>query len=605
MVRIKLPGGRLPFGQARAIARANRDHCGGDIHFTTRQDVQLYFVGLAATGKLIADLAGAGVSTREASGNTFRNIVACPLSGFCPMERVDAGLVAERLSRTWIRHPLVQHMPRKFKASVSGCGHDCAATAIDDLGFIAVEKDGRPGFRVVAGGGLGISPRLAVVLAAFVREQELPAVQEALARLHHRYSNRKKKAASRLKFLVKRFGAEEFVRLFEAEFARTRTLAQRPWAPLTRNRQPQEGEAPKLEGRMAAPDGRQALALRVGLGMIASDRLERLAGLAEAAGADGFRVARNQNLVITGVPAAAADELVAGLAAMGLELDAGGARQTDLVACPGTSTCPIGITNSNALAAALDADPAFAALPRIPIRISGCHNSCGQHHLGGIGLHGLAKKAGGRQLPHYQIHLGGVAGGATAIAVAGPTVPAARVLDAVKCILQAYQDTARKDEPVGDWAARLGQGHVVALVAPFAATDAAGLEFDWGESTAFRPPVSGDAECAAPVVMGEYLDDLALTAIGDLERGGAAGQSGETANQTERWLLKRLLLVAERDVPSDDGAVLRAAVEAAYADDAGLAAALGAVKPGGKATIDALRRLAETASAAIDRRGAP
>ncbi|MCB2102593.1 MAG: hypothetical protein KDE22_17075, partial [Rhodobacterales bacterium] len=141
MVRAKLPGGRLSFDQARAVAVANRDHCGAAVHLTTRQDVQFYYLTLDGTADLLAALARGGVTTREASGNTFRNVSTCPLAAVCTHEHVDAAQVAERLATAWIRHPLTQHMPRKFKTTVSGCGHDCGMARIDDLGLIATVKD--------------------------------------------------------------------------------------------------------------------------------------------------------------------------------------------------------------------------------------------------------------------------------------------------------------------------------------------------------------------------------------------------------------------------------------------------------------------------------
>ncbi|MFC1674082.1 nitrite/sulfite reductase, partial [Pseudomonadota bacterium] len=162
MVRAKVPGGRLTLDQARAISDANTAHAGGDIHITTRQGIQLYFVGQAKLPGLLESLSEGGVTTREASGNTFRAITACPHAGFCGSELTDAATVAQQLTKRWLRDPLVQHMPRKFKSTVSGCGQDCGLARIDDLGLIATERDGEFGFRVLAAGGLGIAPAKAI-----------------------------------------------------------------------------------------------------------------------------------------------------------------------------------------------------------------------------------------------------------------------------------------------------------------------------------------------------------------------------------------------------------------------------------------------------------
>src|SRR5690606_24927284 len=232
MVRIKLPGGILPFAWARTVAKVNRDFAQGDIHVTTRQDFQIYYVKTDDTPDVIEALARGMVTTREGCGNTMRNFTSCTFAGVCPRERVDAGKVAAQLAQSWLRHPLVQNMPRKFKVSVSGCATDCGASGIHDLGLIAIEKDGRKGFRVFAGGGAGGQPVAAVEVAEFVPEDALPAGLEALARLHQRYSNRVNRNAARIKFVLKRFGAATFRKLFEEEFERVRALPQRPWAKL-------------------------------------------------------------------------------------------------------------------------------------------------------------------------------------------------------------------------------------------------------------------------------------------------------------------------------------------------------------------------------------
>jgi sulfite reductase (NADPH) hemoprotein beta-component len=190
MLRIKIPGGVLSREWLTTLAEFNRRFCQGDVHITTRQDIQTYFVPLERTAEALDFLYTRGMTTREACGNTFRNITACALSGNCPREHVDAGKVAQQLATTWIRHPLVQNMPRKVKAAVSGCATDCAGVGFHDLGLVAIEKDGEKGFRVFVGGGLGSQPQPATEVLTFVTEEQLPTVMETLARLHQRYSDR-------------------------------------------------------------------------------------------------------------------------------------------------------------------------------------------------------------------------------------------------------------------------------------------------------------------------------------------------------------------------------------------------------------------------------
>ncbi|HSR56203.1 MAG TPA: nitrite/sulfite reductase, partial [Alphaproteobacteria bacterium] len=232
MIRIKIPGGVLPFAWVRRVAEANRRWGGKNVHISTRQDLQGYFVKPDDVPDYLQYLAEAGITTREACGNTLRNMTSCALSGVCPREHVDAGAVAQRLALSWIRHPLAQHMPRKFKATVSGCETDCGSSHIHDLGLVATRRDGKPGFKVYAGGGTGGIPVSATLVVDFVEEEDLPAVIEALVRIHQRYSNRRNRNKARLKFVAKRFGPEKFRQLFEDAFAETRTMPQRPWQKL-------------------------------------------------------------------------------------------------------------------------------------------------------------------------------------------------------------------------------------------------------------------------------------------------------------------------------------------------------------------------------------
>ncbi len=605
MLRIKIPGGRLNFAQARALAAANRTHAGSDIHFTTRQAAQLYFLPFERLPGILADLADGGLTTREAAGNTFRNVTSCGFAGICPREIVDAGAVAERLATTWLRDPLVQHMPRKFKTTVSGCAADCGASAFDDLGLVAVERDGRAGFRVLAGGGLGAQPHPGIVILDFIEESDVSAMQEALARLHQRHSNRKKKMASRIKFLVERFGAEDFAARVRAEFEAVRTLPRRPSQPLhwrvpTSTAVPDSGD-----GRWVQPDGAITVVVRLPLGMIDSNRLAALAALAEATGAREFRAMRDQNILIVGIPAGTENDFVAAARALRLEV----ATQThgieDLVACPGTSTCPIGITNSNGLAESLRADTgSFAHLPAARVRISGCPNSCGQHHLGDFGLHGLSKKIDGRAAPHYQIHLGGDPTDANGIALEGPIVLAHQAKGALKLLTEAFHAGRQSNESVRAWAERLGESGVEALLAPLRATPMPpDVHTDIGDDLPFQPPRSTMAECAAAATAAEHLADLAETARRDVARWNVVGDTDqaraaarESVTRAGRRLLATDGIEAER-LADDDVAI---EIRARHPDLAPLLEAMTAVAAHGR--IEAFDGILAVWAGEVDRR---
>lgn len=594
MLRIKIPGGRLTFAQARALAAANRTHAGSDIHVTTRQDVQLYFLPFEKLPGILADLADGGLTTREAAGNTFRNVTSCGFAGICPRERVDAGAVAERLATAWLRDPLVQHMPRKFKTTVSGCAADCGASAFDDLGLVAVERDGRAGFRVLAGGGLGTQSQPGIVVLDFIEEGDVPAMQEALARLHQRYSNRKKKMASRIKFLVERFGAEDFAARVRAEFEAVRALPRRPWKPLDWRTPTVNAAVPdSSDGRWVQPDGTIAIVVRLPLGMIDSNRLAALAALAEANGAREFRAMRDQNILVVGIPAGTANDFVAAARALRLEVATQAHGIEDLVACPGTSTCPIGITNSYGLAESLRIDSAsFARLPAARVRISGCPNSCGQHHLGDFGLHGLSKKIGGRAAPHYQIHLGGDPTDADGIALEGPIVPAHQAKAALTLLIDAFHAGRRPNESVRPWAGRLGKSGIEALLASLRAMPVpTNVPIDIGDDLPFQPPRSTIAECAAAATAAEHLADLAETARRDVARWNAVGdtdQARAAAREAVAQAGRRLLVASGIETERlDDNAVLTE-VRRSHADLAPiLVRAVGVTAHGEIAAVDA------------------
>lgn len=579
MVRIKIPGGILPAAWARVIAEANRRFAVGDAHFTTRQDIQIYHVPLARSADLLEYLYSNGVTTREACGNTLRNMNACSLAGACPRELVDAGRVAEQLSRAWIRHPLVQHMPRKAKFTVSGCATDCGASTIHDLGFIAVEQGGQPGFRVLAGGGLGGQPRGAVEILPFVTEDELPTVVEAFARLHQKYSNRRDRSLARIKFVVKRFGEEKFVELFQEEFARVKGLPQRPWAGFDWRKPSEAAIARTPVGVVDSHDGSKAVVVSVPLGIVSSEQLERLADIAEQAGGRDMRITRDQNIALLGVPADKVDFVTAGVTAIGYDVPASAADVPDVLSCPGTTTCRIGITNSQNFArealAEANADPAAKGLS---FHVSGCQNSCGLHHVADFGLHGMAKKIDGRSAPHYQLHIGGDFRTGE-IAIAGPMIPAKLANKALALLRTDYAANRQDGESVRGWAERLGKAGINAILAPLDPSQAEQVFVDWGDAAEFAGAPTTRGECAAPFAMDDLFADLAddalisldrLSAVGEAERARAAGV------QAVLFAARRLLHAQAQ--PTDDETTFDAALAAvrgAYAGNNDVLDALG------------------------------
>ena len=557
MIRIKVPGGILGVDKLRVLAEYNRQFCQGDLHFTTRQDVQSYFIPFERSPEALEFLYAHGLTTREACGNTFRNITACALSGICPREHVDAGKVAQRLARAWIRNPLVQHMPRKSKISISGCGTDCAASSIHDLAFIATEKDGQKGFVVMAGGGLGAQPRPAVKVLDFVTEDELPTVQEATARLHQRYSDRVNKNNARLKFLVKRFGEAKFVELFVEEFNRLRGLPQRPWEKLDW-REPGEGFVAKTPvGVVEQHDGKIAVIGNPLLGLISSKQCDALADLCESLGIEEVRFTRDQNVVLPGIAPADRDEAVRRLEALGIPVPTSPERDANVVSCPGTTSCRIGITNSQNFARAIADDVQTDPTARgLAVRISGCHNACGQHQIGDFGFHGMAKKINGEPAPHYQIHVGGEIQTGR-VGINGPIVAARHGVAALRLLRKGYAEQKQDGETVRQWAERVGRVGMTALLKSLEGVDDDKLFVDYGENEIFGGAPTGGGDCAAPFASDDLLRDLADDALIRADRHLVVNRDdGFLANVTAAsvFAARRALHHALRFTKDDDSA---------------------------------------------------
>ncbi len=583
MIRIKVPGGVLSFDWARRVAEANRRWGGENIHISTRQDLQGYYVKPDDVPDYLQFLAEAGITTREACGNTLRNMTACGLSGVCPREHVDAGAVAQRLAVSWIRHPLAQHMPRKFKATVSGCETDCGSSHIHDLGLIATHRDGKPGFKVYAGGGTGGIPISASLVADFVDELDLPAVVEALVRVHQRYSNRRDRNKARIKFVNKRFGAKKFRELFEDAFAETRTMPQRPWQPLEWRQGDAAAPEPTTPGGVVDDhDGGQAVVVHQELGLFTSDEFDALTDLAEKAGAREFRTTRDQNLVIVGLSSSKVGDVVAEVRALGFAVEDAPGSVPNIVACPGTSTCAIGITNSQSFGGTIqESVRAYKAKPNLSVKISGCQNGCGLHHVADFGFRGMGKKIGGRNAPQYQIYIGGDERQNGHLGLPGPVVPARLAQDALDLLMAGYAEGRIGDESVRDWAFRIGKNGMTDLIQPITAKirpQDEGLFLDYGNDWEFTPPVGRVAECAAGVVDDDLQKDLADDALVNVDRAlarGAFEAVDDYGAAAFRFAAQRLRILASMPGNEDDADdVIVSTIRTAHGADADVIAAL-------------------------------
>ena len=514
MLRIKIPGGRLNADQLDAIADVTDTFSQRDIaHLTTRQSIQVHFIPLAKMPGAMRCLAQVKMTSREACGNTVRNMSACALSGVCPKEHVDVAAHIDGATQHFLRNPLNQQMPRKFKISFSACESDCAQSLLHDAGVIAITKDGQPGFRVKAGGGLGHKPRQAIVVEEFIPERELLFSLEALVTLHNKYSDRTKRAKSRIKFLVERFGAGGFLEKYREEFERTKqALADQPypkgeWHEQSGQEVPGSGAPRKLFAQRQ--QGLFVFPVALPIGEITSGQLHGIAALLRLHGLDEVHTTQDQNLIILNVPEKKLAQLRKGLAELNLQEPVTG---DNVVACPGTSTCRLGITASTVVAPMLSGGKAD-----LRIRVSGCHNGCAQPETGDIGIYGEGKRMHGKLVPHYQMYFGGegTGGGSGtdgALAIKGPSLPVARIKQAIARVQQAHLDSGEAN--FFAWVRAQRPDYFKQLLADLGEVNADELHTvmqDYGEASDFRVLQLGGGECsgATQVMIGANFFEAA------------------------------------------------------------------------------------------------
>ena len=512
MIRVKAPGGLLGRPQLDALADVADQQSRGFGHVTTRQNVQLHFVKMSESAAAMRRLDEAGLTTREACGNSVRNVTGCERLATCSDAPFDVSPYLEAVVRYFLRHPLAATLPRKFKIAFSGCASDCAKAAIHDLGFVAKVQEGRPGFLVYAAGGLSTLPMSALVLHDFVPAEELGRVGEAVLRLFDRFGNRDNKHRARLKYVWKKLGEEGFRDAYaklraevDAEALAELVL---PESPTRAPAPPVEGD--KIEGYLpwraqSVVDQRQSgyagVYIRLKLGDITSAQMRGLGPILERFGDGSAYLTIDQNILVPFVDKRSLPAIHAALAALGLA-ELGLHTAKDVTSCPGAETCNLAVTASRRLGAAISdrldredaTQPGFADTV---IKISGCPNSCGQHHIADLGFHGAARKEGGKAYPMYQLHLGGgVDARGARFGRQVVKIPARRVPDAVVVLLRLYASDRALDETPASFFERVDPKRVTAALGELLAPVTAGEDADIGEEKGFALH-SGEGECAA------------------------------------------------------------------------------------------------------------
>ncbi len=526
MQRIKFPGGGMNAAQLETLADLAEEYSDGIGHVTTRQDFQLHYVHIEDTPALMRRLAAVGITTREACGNGVRNITACPYAGVCADESFDVTPYAQALFSFLLGHPDCQEFGRKFKPAFSGCGqHACGLVKLHDLGFVArqrqVNGEAQRGFEVWVGGGLGAVPYQARLYGEFVPVEEILPLSQAIGRVFARLGEKKNRNRARFKFLVQDLGIEKFRELVQAERAQLTPDPRwtdfvtpaaafvesplRPAGALPAEGGPEFREWLRTNVRPQKLPGHFTVTIKLPLGDITARQLRALADLARRFTRETVRTTVEQNLVLRWVSGADLSELYAALIAAHLA-EAGAGGLGDIVSCPGTDTCKLGISASRGLARELRSrlQPGLAAQPaelrQLHLKISGCFNSCGQHHISDLGFYGVSRKSGGYAVPHFQLVLGGEwehnagAYGAAVMALPSKHVPAA-----VERLTARYHAERQPEENFAAFTRRLGRAELKKMLDDLARPPAGDFS-DWGDPREYSLEDMGTGECAGEMV---------------------------------------------------------------------------------------------------------
>ena len=594
MVRIKIPFGGITANQLRRVAELADLYGTGVGHVTTRQDIQLHFVELKNVPTVMRGLAEVGLTTREACANTVRNVTGCHLAGVCQGEVFDVTPYAKTVAYHLLRNPLNQSLPRKFKIAFSGCKQDCALTPIHDIGLLAAKRaDGAIGFRIVAGGGLGSAPRIAQVLREFTPMDELLPTIEAVIKVFDTLGNRKNRNKARMKFVIEKLGFEEFKRRWEEVYVSMGNARPMngPLKVLTHRDEPTPLIMPTPRG--AKPDGVEgrdhivradhetpfdmwkrtnvveqkqagyvAAVIKLFMGDLTAGQMLHIADLSERYSNGNLRTTINQNMIIRWIPEQQITDLYADLASQGLAAP-GAELVEDIIACPGTDTCGLGITSSKGVARALaEVFPAGRVpedLKDVSVKISGCHNSCAQHHIATIGLHGVGKRIGEHTVPMYELHLGGKINGTAKIGQMTVKLPAKAVPAALTHLIEVYRRDRTAGEGLPAFISRVGKNSLKDELIPYtiapAFKDDPTFYYDWEGEEQFVLEDLGPGECAGGAL--EMIENGILEADQELYQAKLLADNHQysvSVNKSYRAVLAaaKALLVTEGLEPSTD-----------------------------------------------------
>ena len=593
MQRIKIPFGGFTPTQMRVLADLAEEYSDNICHVTTRQDIQLHYVHIEDTPSIFRRLAAEGITTREACGNSVRNVTACPIAGVCNTETFDVTPYAKATAFYLLGHPDTQDFGRKFKIAFSGCKHEaCGLVSLHDLGGIAVKRtiDGKEkrGFEIYVGGGLGAVPHQAKLMFDFVAEEDLLPLSRAIGRVFAKLGEKKNRQKARLKFVVQKLGIEEFKRVVVEEWQKM------PEDPSWRkffDEIPRYEEKPSEQivsiGLPNKPEGydkwaqtnvyrqRQAgfatVTVTLPLGDLTADQMRKLADLTHKFASDHARTTVEQNIVLRWVKEEQVPVLYAELKKINLA-QPGAGTIVDVVSCPGTDTCKLGIASSRGLAGELRSrflakeNELSEEVRKLHIKISGCFNSCGQHHVADIGFYGNKRSVGNYEVPHFQVMIGGKwHDNAGSYGLAIGSIPSKSIPMVVNRLTEKFVAERQTEESFQNFCTRLGKKSLKTLIDDLAKVPPhsadASYYTDWGDPREFTIGDMGVGECAGEVIS---LVDFGFTAADSeafeaqlLLDDGKLHEAEEMAYKTMLTAAKTLVQVQWQDAPTDTDSVVR------------------------------------------------
>ena len=529
MIRVKIPFGGLTAAQLEMLADVAEEFSDNIIHITTRQDVQYHYVDINTTAELMRRLASVDITTKEACGNVVRNVTACPLSGVCHDETFDVTPYSKALSAFLLGHPDAENFGRKFKIAFSGCEeHACGLANMHDIGAVAAVKevDGevKRGFKLYVGGGLGAVPHQAKILDDFVPAEELLPISQSICRVFTRLGERRNRNKARLKFVIAKYGIEEFRKQVLED---RKTLRHDPeWTAYLDNLNAYD-ESPlkaptqlngttKPEGfeewyrsnvQLQSQPGYAFVTITLPLGDITADQTRALADISRKYVKDTIRATVEQNIVLRWVTMTDLPALYRELKEIGLG-DPGAESMVDITACPGTDSCKLGVSSSRGLAAHLRSYFIEAGVQNeikdFRIKISGCPNSCGQHHIANIGFFGSSKRVGGHIAPVYLVLLGGhMIENASSYGLATGKIHANYIPAFIEELTGKYVDEKQDDETFTDYVGRLGKVEIKTILSQYDQIppyeEAPEFYIDTGDTKDYQLK-TGVGECAGEVI---------------------------------------------------------------------------------------------------------